>query len=817
MGLSSVFSTAITGLSASETTIDVVGNNIANSGTFGFKASEAIFSTQFLQTLSLGAAPTATTGGANPRQIGLGTQVAAIAPDFTPGTIEISSSSSDLAIEGDGFFIVQGSSGEQLYTRNGSFEINSQNQLATRTGDIVLGFGVDNDFTIQATELVPLEIPLGSAAVAKPTDNVHLQGTLTPTGALADTAQIIQTGIMGNSVFEQPAAGANVVAAPPAPAVGGITAASAKTGGAMAAGTYRYKIVFADGPVGSQLDTEGMPSVDFTATVDPGDNSIDFSNLPVDATTPPYANLRIYRTEVGGAANDPYHFVGEVTNGTTTFVDDIDDATLTGNAVLDDSVNNSTYTYYITYYNSSRESRPSPIVGPQSIIDGRLRIDNIPLPTSTEWTGVRIYRNTDGQDTDFYRIAEIADTTTPGKTFTDNLSDADIINNPTLDFDGPRIDENTRLVDVVSRTGTTTYQTVFEEGVLRFSGRKGGIATPPSNEPKELVITNTTRVSELIQFVEEALGIQRVPGPDTNNPIPGDSPTGDNPGGSVPTGSGRIQFVSNNGTANAIEIGLSSFQLVTANDVKQINMPFGTAQEAQGQSAVADFIVYDTLGIPLRVRLTAVLESTSSTETVYRWFADSPDNDPANGSRISIGTGLIRFDGEGNFTSTTNNVVSIDRTGVPSSTPLEFSLDFSQLSGLAAQSSTLAATRQDGFPPGKLTNFIIGEDGTIRGVFDNGTERPLGQIRLARFANPGGLEQRGGNNYAVGVNSGLPVQGNPGEQGIGNLIAGAVELSNTDIGSNLIDLILASTQYRGNTRVINAAQQLLDELLNLRR
>ena len=102
-------------------------------------------------------------------------------------------------------------------------------------------------------------------------------------------------------------------------------------------------------------------------------------------------------------------------------------------------------------------------------------------------------------------------------------------------------------------------------------------------------------------------------------------------------------------------------------------------------------------------------------------------------------------------------------------------------------------------------------------MFDNGTERDLGQIRMARFANPTGLDQRGQNLYATAVNSGLPVLGNPGEQGIGTVVSGAVEQSNTDISKSLIDLITASTQYRGNARVITAAQQLLDELLNLRR
>jgi len=182
-----------------------------------------------------------------------------------------------------------------------------------------------------------------------------------------------------------------------------------------------------------------------------------------------------------------------------------------------------------------------------------------------------------------------------------------------------------------------------------------------------------------------------------------------------------------------------------------------------------------------------------------------------------VGTGLITFDGEGNVINVSEATVSIDRRDVSSASPLEFELDFSELSGLATAESTLAAARQDGSPPGNLSSFIIGEDGTLRGVFSNGVTRDLGQIRLARFANPTGLERKGENLFGAGVNSGLPIEGNPGQQGIGRIIAGAVELSNTDIGGNLIDLILASTQYRSNARVIDSAQRLLDELLNLRR
>jgi flagellar hook protein FlgE len=80
-----------------------------------------------------------------------------------------------------------------------------------------------------------------------------------------------------------------------------------------------------------------------------------------------------------------------------------------------------------------------------------------------------------------------------------------------------------------------------------------------------------------------------------------------------------------------------------------------------------------------------------------------------------------------------------------------------------------------------------------------------------------GLEQRGRNNYAPSVNTGLPIEGAPTENGIGSISAGALELSNTDVGNDLIQLVLASTQYRSNARIITATQQLFEELLNLRR
>ena len=80
-------------------------------------------------------------------------------------------------------------------------------------------------------------------------------------------------------------------------------------------------------------------------------------------------------------------------------------------------------------------------------------------------------------------------------------------------------------------------------------------------------------------------------------------------------------------------------------------MPFSTTQIAAGQSAVTDLIAYDSLGMSVQVRLTVVMESRDNTNTTYRWFADCPDNQNGVDSKIACGTGLIMFDGEGNFTT----------------------------------------------------------------------------------------------------------------------------------------------------------------------
>lgn len=812
MSLSSVFGTAITGLSAAETSIDVTGNNVANANTIGFKQSQAEFATQFLQTLSIGSAPNSDNGGTNPTQIGLGVQVTAITPDFTQGNLQITSSPSDLAIQGNGFFVVQGSGGQQQYTRDGSFNTNSLNQLTTSTGQTLMGYGVDGNFNVQTTQLVPLTIPLGSTAVAKATQNVNLQGTLTPTGDIATTGDIIQSGPLSDAALTAPTGATPPVLAPTPDILGAGTTATAGTtggGGLTAIGTYSYKIVFANGPVGSPTGTESSASQTLgPITLAAGQNSIALNNIP-QATSGAYSDVRIYRTAAGGTS---YQLVADVPKGTTNYTD------VTADTALGQTLNTNSltgdYSYYVTYANAiggpgtGTESRPTPLLGPINVANGRVALQNLPVDTSGQWTVRRIYRSTANNPNQFEFLAEIPNMT-PGESYTDSTPDSAIANNPQLNLNGPAITGNTLLTNVL-QYNSGSYQSLFQLGQLTFTGTKGGT----QQSPETFNVTAQSTVQDLANFMDQAMGIQSPPGNDTNHPIPNDS-SGLPPGVSVTT-DGRIQFVSNAGVDNAVSIGLSALQQTGPNGTQSVPLVFNQTQAAVGQSVTADFIAYDSLGIPINMHLTAALESRTSSETIYRWYADSPQNDPTSGSSIAVGTGEIIFDGEGKFVSATNSTVSVQRAHVPSAKPLQFQLDFSQLSGLAATSPTLAVTSQDGFPPGKLTSYTIGTDGIIKGSFDNGTQRNLGQIILARFANPAGLNQSGQNLYTPGVNSGLPVMGTPNSGGIGSVVSGALEQSNTDVSKNLINLITASTQYRGNAQVISTAQTLFDTLLQLR-
>lgn len=818
MGLQSAMTTALTGLQASETAIDVIGNNIANSNTVGFKTSEVVFATQFLRTQSIGSAPSDASGGSNPRQIGLGVKVAQISPDFSQGTVEISSSQLDLAIQGDGFLVVQGSQGEPLYTRNGQLGLNSENQIVTTGGQKLLGYAANENFELDKSQTVPLEIPIGAERVAQATANANFAGVLNPTVEVATTPEVITSEVLGDGSIQRPTdSPVGTASFNSAPAPGTATESGSTGGGLTSSSTYQYRVAWKDAN-GEETSVSSPWSVTLTAAGD----TIDLSGLPNAGAE--FSEYAIYRTEADGNA---FFKVADSSTGTTatpitTFTDTVADTAL-GTALVDETIDNGTFSYYVTYYNPSSggvESLPSEVIGPVAASDStgsvRLDLSTLTQPTDANFTSVRIYRNLSGDPGEF-RLLDTIPSSTVGNTdssYIDKAISSSISSNDEIDFNGPRALGGTFLVDLVTREGSA-YPNLFEEGTLSFKGSQGGSTL----DSKEFELTANSTVQDLLEFMRDSLGLQ-----DSSNVVDDPLPIG---GGDIQINTdGQIVVTSNFGEQNAVDISLSAFSLQPTGSETSGSIPivFSQTQEANGPGTTSEFLVYDSLGSPLSVRMTTVLESFTSDSTTYRWYASSGDSDPtAPDLSTVVGNGTMVFDSSGDLISSPSSTISVFREATASQSPLEIDLDFSSVTALAETNaagdpiSSFSMTSQDGFPPGVLTDFIITESGLIQGQFSNGTQRTLGQVVMARFANNQGLSQVGDSLFSSSVNSGEAFFADPGTNGLGSLTAGAVELSNTDIGQDLVKMILAQTQYQAGSRVISAAQELLDELLALQR
>ncbi len=167
MGLIPSLGSAISGMDGFLEQLDVIGNNIANSTTTGFKSSDVTFQNAISQLIRGATPPGTTAGGTNPLELGLGTNIAAITPNFTQGQLQNTGIPSDLAINGSGLFILQTPQGQQ-FTRAGNFSLDANNNLVDPNGNFVQGFQAVNG-VVNTNALGNINIPLGQLTLAEPT------------------------------------------------------------------------------------------------------------------------------------------------------------------------------------------------------------------------------------------------------------------------------------------------------------------------------------------------------------------------------------------------------------------------------------------------------------------------------------------------------------------------------------------------------------------------------------------------------------------------------------------------------------------------
>jgi flagellar hook protein FlgE len=373
----------------------------------------------------------------------------------------------------------------------------------------------------------------------------------------------------------------------------------------------------------------------------------------------------------------------------------------------------------------------------------------------------------------------------------------------------------TNLVDLADISAPTTA--IFTAGqTITVQGTRGGRDLSPDT----LTVTGTTTVADLNAFLGQAMAI------DGNVTNPAGTPTPGVTLEALPTdaaNSATLVITGNLGADNALE--LSGTAITSSTGSAPLTFSDGTdlagdASDPTGESAYTSFEVYDSLGTPITVDLTATLTGTSTTGTTWQFYATSP-NTASAGTYVSqtglgpiVGEGTISFDNNGNYVSSTGSTISIDRTNTGATQPLAVKLNFGNMSSLTATSSNLVLQSQDGSATGTLSSFSVGSDGIIAGTFSNGLTRNLGQVALATFANQQGLQDLGGNQFAASPASGVATVTTPTQLGTGTIQSGALEESNVDLSEQFTDLITASTGFDAASRVITTSDQLIQELLS---
>ncbi|MCG3124347.1 MAG: Flagellar hook protein FlgE [Phycisphaerales bacterium] len=373
---------------------------------------------------------------------------------------------------------------------------------------------------------------------------------------------------------------------------------------------------------------------------------------------------------------------------------------------------------------------------------------------------------------------------------------------------GNLIEFNTRLVDVEDPALPGSGTPLFAAGqTLSFASiEKGGKTLPPSL----LAIDAATTMQDFADFLTDILGI---------DPAAGPNPDGEVPGMSLDPATGILAVTGNVGTMNDLTIDSSDIQLLDAAGAF-VRSPFVTDKNAaaDGESVRTTFIAFDSLGTPVSIDLTMVIDGRSNTGTTWRYFVESPDDtDPTR----AVASGVLDFNTLGQLTTTDPVAITIDRAGTGADTPLAIDLSFTggddTVTSLTDDTSAIAATFADGSPIGTLTSYAVGQDGLIVGSFTNGLTRTIGQLVLAKFPNAEGLVDAGANMFRVGPNSGTPLIAEPQALGTGRIVSGALELSNVDLSQEFVNMILASTGYSASSRVIRTVDELMQQLLVLGR
>ncbi|HEC1782125.1 TPA: flagellar hook protein FlgE [Campylobacter lari] len=783
----------VSGLQAHQYAMDVEGNNIANVNTFGFKYSRADFSTLMSQTSKIATAPDGNLGGKNPMQVGLGAGVNSTTRIHSQGNIQTTDKNTDMAINGDGFFIVSNDGGTtQYYTRAGDFKTDAVGNFVDNNGYTVQGWNYNQETgqIDSSTSVGDIVIPPGMSMPARPSSSVKLTANLDS----------------GNTL------GMNASAKRPIYALDSTHGRRDDTGTAVDENDTGHTEFYTTSKSGAQVTEKGVDmGVVFNAQGE-GLNLRDGQGIWVsyaDAKwqSTAFANPDLPTTQADIQQNTNYTFWG-YTKADGTQVPATLDITINGTRIQATGVGRD------TFINAINAKTPETGVV-ASIVDGRLTFTNDNSTGTTSKTkNINI---------------TVGNTNTAGEVVNSG-GDVGNINAPAAGSN--IIGEAQQPISVI-----TAHEYIYSSNNVDIG------ANPDPNQINTWPDMAGRRTFHTTEDLRELL--QRDARWAVDYDGNGQREAGDaNVGVKVVVESDGRFKITNPAQENAKDM---TFKVTGySNEANKIatndkftamfsaldgNFNAGNnekySQDMYLSAHTASIEIFDSLGT--RHELTVQFTKQSKTaDGGAEWSIIISVPEPAeinfsgDGAPGNIVVGNLRFGNDGSLQSYTPNVLNF--TGNNGSKPDQvIKLDFGTtggFDGLTSYDKDSATTKQetDGYTGGNLKPDALrtDENGYIYGEFTNGKTLALAKVALATFPNNMGLEEMGNNLFKATANSGTPTIGHAGEGGRGGLKGSAIEMSNVDLSRALTELIVIQRGYQANSKTITTSDQLLNTLLQLK-
>ncbi len=865
----------VSGLQAHQVAMDVEGNNISNVNTTGFKYSRADFGTMFSQTVKIATAPTDGRGGSNPLQIGLGVSVSSTTRIHSQGSVQTTDKNTDVAINGDGFFMVSDDGGLTNYlTRSGDFKLDAYGNFVNNAGFVVQGWNINwDDQTIDSSR-TPQNIfidPGMHIPAAKSTevaikanlnsglnigtssrnlyalDSVHGWNTKTQraedendTGTTQfyttskNSVEVTEKGVDAGSLFNAKGQGLNLrdgqgiwvsyADATYSTNKVGVNAFDPNLQQNQTAafwGTANQKVNLDITLNGVRIQNADIQSIDdaiayintFTAPTDTRDGT----------------GVRAVKNANGSGID----FVNDNAAGTTDNMKNINlvvNANNTAGELWNAVWNNNNQTFTFNQGNA----QGIPIINKNgSSLWTAVNITFTPQPPQAA-TNVQLTGKLDAQIITAHKyIYNSSPQTLP----------------PLYNPDGgdQYIPGNTQANADPTWAGTTNAHIAsqnYYNAVIKGSFLNTNIRTFHTTEDLRELLQRDARygvdydgsgtfaaadVNENVKVVVNSSGAFSLTNVNKTTQSPQLSTGNNNPQGPLNFSSHNMNF---NITAYTDKRGTVSTNDAFTKIFKGLDGSFPAGNQVKQSELLklsafsAGLEIYDSLGSKHTLEVQFVKQSTTQDggnewQMIIRVPEPAEINTTGEGPN-NIVVGTARFNNDGSLSNYNPRTINFSpNNGAAPNQQIKLSFGTSGSNdGLVSSNSasTLTGQATDGYPSGNLKPDAIRVDdkGNILGEFTNGKTFAVAKMAMASVANNSGLEEIGGNLFKVTANSGAIVVGEAGTGGRGEMKTSALEMSNVDLSRSLTELIIIQRGYQANSKTISTSDQMLQTLIQLK-